>query len=72
MSSTFTVLIFTDCPLFPLNAGDELNEDRDLNVIDIGTNVGQFCLSTALLGRRCIGIDVIFPVNPICHLLLLC
>lgn len=36
---------------------DELNEDRDVNVIDIGTNVGQFCLATALLGRRCIGID---------------
>jgi hypothetical protein len=35
----------------------ELELDKQLNLIDIGTNVGQHCLAAALIGRDSIAID---------------
>jgi hypothetical protein len=35
----------------------ELELDKQLNIIDIWTNVGQHCLAAALIGRDSIAID---------------
>ena len=41
----------------------ELKLDKQLNLIDIGTNVGQHCLAASLIGRESIAIDAAHCLN---------